>query len=526
MNLLTQPIIRVRMRDGTARDCTLPEVFAELTRDTIASFEGLQLHQAQAWYSFLVQLAAMSLRREADPTPPDSPAEWEALLIARTSGDEEPWSLVVEDLSRPAFMQPPAEKAERSDYLSKSKRLSLIPDEADVLVTSKNHDVKMSRADTPEPDHWLYVLVTTQTLSGFLGRGNYGIARMNGGFSSRPQVGLVPSSMTWGARLTRDIRVLLDNREAVLAEGPGFASEGIELLWLEPWDGETSLSPPQLDPYVIEVCRRLRMFCLECDGGETRLALSYIPTGAPRIEARDLNGVLADPWVPVSPSRGAALTVSGSGFHYTLMQALLFEQDLKAPTALHFHPDDPEEMFMEARVLVRGQGQTEGFHRRLVPIPKKIRSRFKRPSERERLAMMSQSRVELTGNVRSRVLYPSLRMLLEGGEQRSGPPGDQRHTRWQDDFEAAVDARFFSSLWRDALLDDPEQAALNWQRELYTLALEQYQRAAQSVPFPSMRRYRALSSSRDLFEACAHQQLPAWSASLREASLATEPPLT
>jgi CRISPR system Cascade subunit CasA len=50
------------------------------------------------------------------------------------------------------------------------------------------------------PEHWFYALLTLQTMQGFLGAGNYGISRMNGGFASRPSVGLAPSDR-WGMRV-------------------------------------------------------------------------------------------------------------------------------------------------------------------------------------------------------------------------------------------------------------------------------------------------------------------------------------
>ena len=57
--------------------------------------------------------------------------------------DDEPWQLVVDDITKPAFMQPPASSAEREkDY----KSSVATPDELDMLVTSKNHDLKAAVA--------------------------------------------------------------------------------------------------------------------------------------------------------------------------------------------------------------------------------------------------------------------------------------------------------------------------------------------------------------------------------------------
>ena len=54
-----------------------------------------------------------------------------------------PGMLVVDNITKPAFMQPPASSKKREkDY----KTAVGTPDELDMLVTSKNHDLKMAVA--------------------------------------------------------------------------------------------------------------------------------------------------------------------------------------------------------------------------------------------------------------------------------------------------------------------------------------------------------------------------------------------
>ncbi len=74
------------------------------------------------------------------------------------------------------------------------------PDAIDVLITSRNHDLKAARCANSEPEHWLFALVSLQTMQGFPGAGKYGISRMNGGFASRPAVGLVTSPLPGGLK--------------------------------------------------------------------------------------------------------------------------------------------------------------------------------------------------------------------------------------------------------------------------------------------------------------------------------------
>jgi len=174
-NLLTDPLIRVAYAGGGTRLATLPEVLANLAGgDSIDTFPGLAPHQVQAWHCFLVQVAALGLleTRSPSPSPPTDVDTWTSILRSLTSKypEDEPWTLAVPDLSKPAFLQPPA----LPDDLYSFAGPTAVPDALDILVTTRNHDLKASRASFPEVDQWVFVLVSLQTLSGFSGRGNYG----------------------------------------------------------------------------------------------------------------------------------------------------------------------------------------------------------------------------------------------------------------------------------------------------------------------------------------------------------------
>ena len=69
--------------------------------------------------------------------------------------------------AKPAFMQPPASSVDRlSDY----KSTVITPDQLDMLVTSKNHDLKSAVALSGGPDDWLFALISLQTPGGILRR--------------------------------------------------------------------------------------------------------------------------------------------------------------------------------------------------------------------------------------------------------------------------------------------------------------------------------------------------------------------
>ena len=189
-NIVTERLIRITTSDGT-RSTSLSEGFAALMTDEVETFPALRPHQRHAWHAFLVQLGAMAMHRAGLTRPPEDAAEWLHIIRALSSDypDDEPWQLVVDDITKPAFMQPPASFTEREkDY----KRVVATPDELDMLVTSKNHDLKPTVATQAAPDEWLFALITLQTMEGFSGSGNYGISRMNGGLGSRTAFTLTP----------------------------------------------------------------------------------------------------------------------------------------------------------------------------------------------------------------------------------------------------------------------------------------------------------------------------------------------
>ena len=137
--------------------------------------------------------------------------------------------------------------------------MAATPDELDILVTSKNHDLKSSVASRAAPGDWLFALVTLQTMEGFGGAGNYGVSRMNGGFGSRPAFTLAPVEGL-GAHLRMDIVTLLDQMGSLAREFP-MRPGGIGLVWTVPWDGARveELLLERLHPFYIEVCRRIRL---------------------------------------------------------------------------------------------------------------------------------------------------------------------------------------------------------------------------------------------------------------------------
>lgn len=494
-SLLDGSVITVRYRNGKTSTTNLPEIFCGLLNDTIVSFEALQPHQQQAWYSFLVQLAAMTVARENDGEIPTKPEKWRELLVNLADGSEAVWYLVVDDVSQPAFMQPPVPEGslEEAKYSSDIQT----PDELDMLVTSKNHDLKGNRILRPDPEHWLFALLTLQTMEGFLGRGNYGVVRMNGGFGNRPLVGLSPEK-SWGKRFLRDTKVLSKNRPALLDM---YDQNGETLLWILPWDGEKSSGIPieKCDPFFIEICRRIRF-----TKNNGQISCLRTNTKASRISASDdLNGRTDDPWTPVEKKGVKALTLGESGFTYELIQQLLLGEEYATPIALEFQEDEKDGAFLICQALVRGQGKTDGLHRRVIPIPPKVTvSLFSKKSVKEILAKRAKERISITYDVQKKILRPAISSLLSSGtEQRVEY---DKVAPWINRFDQEIDRRFFESLW--ASVDfEPEQAKRKWEEILLEEAEKIFKEAERSTPIAQLRRYRALSKARSMFYGQAHK---------------------
>lgn len=498
-NLLTDELFRVRTREGTVMKVSLPGVLGGLAANRIESFAGLAPHQEHAWHAFLVQLAAITLHRSGGETAPPEPEEWISLLRALTPdypGDE-PWSLIVEDLSRPAFMQPPVPENKLDKWAAVST-----PEAIDILVMAKNHDVKASRFREPELDQWVFALINLQTMSGFPGAKNYGIIRMNGGYGNRPCVAYCRGRYP-GERFCRDLKALLSGRDSIIEDYSWYAADnGLALLWLVPWDGKSTIPLEGLDPYFIEVCRRVRM-----QEEEETIIVRRTGSVSQRVAGKDIKGNTGDPWTPTRIKDAAALCVGGRGFHYGLMQELLFSANYKPGLCQMIAGDDGGEVEIVAQAMTRGQGKTEGLHQRRVVITSKVRSMLRLPGEKNRLAAVSEKMVERAGEARLSVLKPSILCLLQGAPDKLNYQ-DGRADGWLSEFDRRVDAVFFPDLWAAAEIEESDARKRLWARRLAEIGRDILIRAEQSLPVPEGRRYRALAAAERIFEGGLRNKFP------------------
>lgn len=505
LNILTEPVIRM---DTTAGHCeaSLSGVYVALMADEVTAFPALRPHPRHAWHAFLVQLGAMAMHRAGVAEPPLDAAEWAGLIRGLTPdwpGDE-PWQLVVEDITKPAFMQPPAKSAGK---LAEYKNTVAMPDELDMLVTSKNHDLKSAVIADANADDWLFALVSLQTMEGFGGSGNYGISRMNGGLGSRPAFSLTPSTRP-GAHARRDICALLGQHSSLLS------SVGHNLLWTLPWDGaaDEALTLDRLASLYIEICRRVRLR----SAADGRLSAVRTSSKAARIYAKASNGVTKDPWTPVDlrDKKGdKALTLPGGGFTYRRIVDYLDSTkftlpDLAKPTPTEQRSRDTT-MQLVARAMVRGQGKTEGHYERIIPIRSKTRTAMMGGNAADDLGSLAQARVNQIGAVQ-RILSHAIQAFLARGDASSNSPEHRRLAApWLNRLDEIVDDRFFDDLQNEFDFDDRaerERIRYEWLRDFVIHRARGILRdATDSLPCPAMFRYQARVGAEGLFEGRVRQ---------------------
>jgi len=425
-----------------------------------------------------VQLGCIACEAAGLTSPPERADEWRHLLRSLTAAwpDDEPWQLIVADWTQPAFLQPA-----QPDGAPPLKTRIEQPDKLDFLVTAKNHDLKQRRMDNGSAEDWVFALLSLQTQEGFLGQGNYGIARMNGGFANRSFLTLAPEDAGFGGRVFRDIRALLANLEAFYETT--MASDGHTLLWLEPWDGTKSLAVQDCHPLFIEVCRRIRLV----EDDET-IAATLGNSKVPRVDAKAFNGNVGDPWLPldVSGDSPKAMTLSADGFSYRRMTQLLSGVDGKYRLPFLAEPtkaEKDESMAYEAYGLVRGQGKTEGLHRRRVLVPPIALRLFHEAEGREKLIERCEIFLVLAGTAAGKVLRPALIQLCQGKAdiEWNKPSNDPLCRPWLKRLEDRIDIRFFGVLF-DTLDESDDEARLKFGEVLREHVQSTFDEAAEAAP--------------------------------------------
>ena len=496
-------LISWRDASGGLHQGSLFGVFAALARGEAWSFPALRPHQREPWHAFTVQVAALALIRAGVEEMPTQEAAWRDLLLALTPDHPggEAWDLVVEDWSKPALLQPPVVvDANRADYRSQLPT----PDALDMLVTAKNHDVKQERLAEASDEDWLFALVTLQTMEGIMGAGKYGISRMFGGYGNRMSLGIRPINQGAGAAFKRDVdRVVADARLRPDRR------DGTPLLWTVPWDGTLSLNIERLDELYVEICRRIRLQRLP--GGLRALGAG---SKCSRVAGEDLGGNTRDPWMPLTIDtkkdrktfgRLVGVTPGSAGFGHRQMANLLDRQKVTEPllAKLHQH-DDRERLAIVASALPRGQGKTEGLHRRAIRTSRveEIEA-FGDLEVLDRVGFVAKTRSDEAGEA-GRRLRRALILLVQGGPDQARLDDDAAGKKvdpWVRRFDGMADRIFFDdAFWAEAAGEAADHRRA-WRERLRVLASTVFTEAAEAAPRTEMRRIRAKARARTMLDA-------------------------
>lgn len=508
INLLTSPILTVRTKSGDEIRLSLPPLIVACLNDEVVSLPKAAAHQADAVLAALAMLAAAAAFRAGwswDDLPRD-PEAWGAALMLLTGGDAGPWDVMNEDMAKAAFLQSPvkgAPKWEREAH----------PDDLDRLVSSKNHELKRGRVSAgDDPEVWIYALISLQTCSGYSGSGNNGIARMNGGYGSRPFVYLTPSRR-FDHSFSRCLRQMLRRRTQLVRQHPHFAQGGdLAAVWIREWDGKTQLLPSQLDPFFVEICRLVRL----ARGPDGMIYALRATTEAKRINTgdkqSDLKGDIGDPFAPFDRENGGMLTVQETGFDYVLATRLLTGGLREDKSQRYRHSllqdldldaGDRGEMILHMSVTAGGQGKTAGWHERDIILPEQAVDLLAAlyggagdgAADGFDLRQRSEDMIRDAGTVRNKLRF-ALTVLFQNGRDKISDKHDS--VKWREDwlrrYDARLDDLFFQLLWQGAEIDGDAWNAL-WGGTLRRLAGQILDEAFAGGPVSSGMGWKAMSAA-------------------------------
>lgn len=507
-NLLTDPVIGIETPDGR-QGVNLPRLLAMLSDGNVDAYTGQRPHQADVWHVFTVQLAVSILARQPNvqsDAPPTDPFFWQDGLLQLSGNNSNAWLLAGDDVTQPAFFQHPLiSKSDLEKSFKPRNPKATTPDELDVLVTAKDHDLKFARFPNDELEAWMYALVAYQTTSGFLGAGNYGIARMNGGFANRPILSMV-QSLHPALRFREETALVFNIRNDLLCSSFGFRPDGMVLTWLTTWNrSEHQYRLNELDPLFIETVRATRLV----KSGKGLIALGAT-SKARQIGPSSLeNGDVGDAWTPIQTENKkgrAALSVSGNGWTSELVCNLLFEKGYEL-TPLQKPRKAPSAFWLVGSALVRGQGKTEGFHRFILPVPPKVQMRLLNRVEKDRLSELAQQLLKDVRDIEA-ALRTAMTVLTEGGPD--SPDFNREAVKaWvngrMQEFRTSWQDRFFPILWHSIEIGE-EEARREWLSDLTARSRERLRESAQLLPLPQTRRYRAIVRSEGVFGGLLHKR--------------------
>ena len=454
LNLLTEPVINIVNQDRKQERLAFPEILTALTGDRVKSFPNLQKHQEHAWHALTVQLAALALIKEKRTTPLDSPEQW-AQALETLTGSRAAWELVNEDLSQPAFLQPPLTREENGQV--KFTARSRTPEGLDIIFRSKNFETKQEIAWEADPDHWLFSIVNLQSGAPHGGNGHYCASKLNGGSSSRTGAGIVPRGGP-GRRFLRDL--------GILARHPDITGDRrTAILWTIPWEGtrKESLNPEELHILYIEAARRARIL-----PGE-RGRLEGLKTTSETNRIKPSRGVTGDPWtiVQLRESNDVSLRITERGLNHQDLNNMILDQEkwrmplLATPTPEEIRSGDLD---LVIQGLAGGQGKSAGFHEISMPMSKKALEALVNQEVREEAKRISEERRKDANEAR-KALAAAIEMTLNQGDtDRKSQENRDRARKTARILDRYAGERTAQGLWKEleAAPEEREEIRREW----------------------------------------------------------------
>ena len=459
-DLLTEPLLDIRKTDGQDARVTLPGLMSVMMRGNLETIWSQRPHQRHALHSFLAQTGAAALELAGAREIPEDEAHWLQLLEALTGHPgHEPWQLIHEDLTAPAFLQPPTMNP---DSILNSRLEAPTPGSLDILASSKNHEVKRNTVRNAEPQDWFMALVSLQTQENYSGSGRKGISRIQNGEVSRPALSIMPLERNFGLEVRRDILALQQALPAIREEYPRYPHRGgTATPWTIPWEGapEETLTQESLHALYVDLSRRVRLITRN-----GRISALYTGTKGIRIE-RPRGGLTGDPWAPVNTTTKSILKMNRPGeFTYQRISQLLFSEHWQRPPLLEPTPAElevREPMRVVARCIPRKQGRTFGYQERHLTARPSLQHALADPPARQDAADISGSRIKQIGEAQWN-LKSALRAYLRSGKP---PPRQREQDRSQNQLmleqasatlDATIDRDYFKDL-QDELEAAPDQ---------------------------------------------------------------------
>lgn len=490
-NLLHEPLITVSHQGRTLKS-TLQEVCADLANDKVDDLPFLRPHQRHFWHATLCQIGAIVMVNAKITDPPKTPEGWLEIIQEFTREEfpgDEPWNLVTSDITKPAFLQPPATTPAKAKEFSKTLET---PDEMDLPVGSKHHDIRESNIRRATPELWLFALVARQTGGGYDGPKLYGVSRMNSGTGNRHGFSLAPSTR-WGPHVIRDLCVLA--REYQDADAKSL------LLWTRPWDGTMQEEIPiqTLNPKAlyVEISRRIR---LERDP-EGNLSGRYATSQGNRVRAKESKGMTEDPWTITETDK--AVTVGAAGFGYRQVARFLDPEKYTLPKLAKPGPTDDTKssMHLVARAVARGNGKTEGYHEEAVFLRSKAAGMLGRSNGRAVLHGIARQRIDIIAEVQS-ILGHAVKTYLQNGD--SGGQTKKEHQRVignaRDRLNQAIERDFWQHLQDELESRDQDKKRGEWcHGYLIPTARTILASVCRSGLSKHLDRYKATTEAEDLF---------------------------